>query len=81
MTVPPLDPRAAARIRQLARGDLPYAEIWRRVRPEFERRGLPVPSYGTVRRLVRDERHRLAHAPESEIPVEVQLYPGRIIVR
>lgn len=78
MSIPPLDPLVAAEIRQLARGDLSYAEIWRRLRPRVERRGLPCPSYDTVRVIAAEERRSRARPVESTIPVRANLWAGRI---
>jgi hypothetical protein len=56
VAVEPLDPRVVAVILSLADRSSPYAEVWRRARPLLERRGLPCPSYGSVRRVVREAR-------------------------
>lgn len=78
MSIPPLDPLVAAEIRQLARGDLSYAEIWRRLRPRVERRGLPCPSYDAVRVIAAEERRSRARPVESTIPVRANLWAGRV---
>lgn len=61
-----LDPRVVAVIRAATDERSPYAEIWRRVRPQLERRGLACPSYDAVRKLVRTERaERAARGGET----------------
>jgi hypothetical protein len=63
----PIDARFAAAVTRLARRDLPYAEIVRRLQPLTREVGLPVPSYSTVRRIAAAERRRRAGThPELE---------------
>lgn len=78
VSIPPLDPLVAAEIRQLARGDLSYAEIWRRLRPRVEQRGLRCPSYDAVRVLAIEERRLRARPVESPAPVKANLWAGRV---
>jgi hypothetical protein len=73
-----LDPRVVAAIRSATDDSSSFAEIWRRVRPVLERRGLACPGYGAVRRIVRDERFRRSHPPDPIGPVRVDLVAGRI---
>jgi hypothetical protein len=78
MGVERLDPRVVSLVAAAVDDRSGYAEIWRRVRPQLERRALACPSYGSVRKIVRDERHRRAHPPEPNVPVRVDLVAGRI---
>jgi hypothetical protein len=78
VSIPPLDPRVVAEIRRLARDDLSYAEIWRRLRPRVERWGLRCPSYDAVRVLAIDERRLRARPAESTAPVRANLWAGRV---
>jgi hypothetical protein len=81
VTVERLDPRVVALVRAATDRRSSYAEIWRRVRPRLERRGLAVPSYDTVRLLVREERARRAPPPEPGSGVIVEPFAGRVTIR
>jgi hypothetical protein len=54
----PVHPEFAQAIRVLGALGLPYAELWRMLRPVARRLDLPRPSYPTVRRLAIAERRR-----------------------
>lgn len=81
MAVPPLDPFVASEIRRLARRELPYAELWRLLRPRVERRGLRCPSYESVRSIAREERRLRARPKEPVGPLEANLWAGRVWIR
>jgi hypothetical protein len=75
-----LDPQTVELIRALVDRRSPYAEIWRRARPLLERRGLPTPSYPSVRRIVREERatRRKWDGTISSGGVTIEIGTGRI---
>jgi len=79
--ISPNDPRIHDLIRALDRDEQPAAETWRLVAAGAERLGLPRPSYGHVRRLVRVERalRRLrAEAQRIMRDAGVALLAGRV---
>jgi hypothetical protein len=54
----PIHPEFAQAIGLLDAPGLPYAELWRMLRPVARRLDLPRPSYPTVRRVAMAERRR-----------------------
>jgi hypothetical protein len=81
MAVERLDPRVLEVVRAATDRYSTYAAIWRRVRPRLERRGLAVPSYDTIRLLVREVRARRAASPPGSAGVEIDLISGRVRIR
>jgi hypothetical protein len=81
MAVERLDPRVLAVVRVATDRRSSYAAIWRRVRPQLERRGLAVPSYDTIRLLVREERARRAATEPGSAGVEIDWVSGRVRIR
>lgn len=79
--ISPNDPRIHDLIRALDRNEQPAAATWRLVAAAAERLGVPRPSYGHVRRLVRVERalRRLrAEAQRAMTDAGVALLAGRV---
>ena len=54
----PVHPGFVGALRVLDEFDLPYAEVWRLLRPVARRLGIPRPSYSSVRRICIAERER-----------------------
>ena len=78
----PLHPAFAAELRRLAKTDVPYAEVSRRLIPVAVRLDLRRPSYWQVRRFLAEERRRLelARRQREELVEKVvaPLLTGRV---
>ena len=60
---------------------LPYAELWRRLRPIAARLGCPRPSYWHVRRILIEERRRKLERLEFAKDVIGDMVTGRLPYR
>jgi hypothetical protein len=72
-----MHPDFAVAMRVLDSFGLPYAELWRRLRPVSARLGVPRPSYWRVRRFVIADRRRKTENSEALNRVLRDLFAGR----
>jgi hypothetical protein len=72
----PVHPEFAQAIRVLDALGLPYAEVWRMLRPVAQRLDVPRPSYPTVRRLAIAERRRKTRRQKELEPVLERVLRG-----
>jgi len=72
-SAPRLSPRLLAALERIDDGNLPIAELRRRVGAEAERLGLARPSYERVRILAHEHRARLAATTTSDVLLDVAM--------
>jgi hypothetical protein len=70
-SAPRISPRLRAALERIDDGELPIAEIRRRVGAEADRLGLPRPSYERVRELVHESRRLRAQITTGEVLLDV----------
>jgi len=73
----PLHPDFVVAMRVLDALGLPYAELWRLLRPVAARLGIPRPTYARVRRFAIAERRRQGEHNEALDRVLCDLFAGR----
>jgi hypothetical protein len=74
---PPVHREFVLALRILDAFGLPYAEVWRMLRPVAARLGIPRPSYSSVRRIVIAERERKRRNADELDRLLADLLAGR----
>lgn len=77
----PVHPDFVVAIRILDAIGMPYAELWRVMRPVSERLGRPRPSYASIRRIAIEERRRKIKRTAIVLELFGDMVTGRLPYR
>jgi hypothetical protein len=78
---PPVDPELLAAIDALDAIGMPYAELWRRLRPVTRRIGCRHPTYWMVRRKAIESRRRKLERARIVAEIVGDIYTGKFPYR